>query len=75
MNIRKLTTSILAVLILGGAIAMAVDAGKETGVPEAVFAATTLNFPTVVDGVVIVREFTVKNAGSADLRIDRVKTG
>ena len=75
MNIRKLTVSILAAMILGAAPAIAADPAKEAAVPKAVFAETSLNFPTVVDGVVVTREFTVKNFGSADLRIDKVKTG
>jgi hypothetical protein len=75
MVIRKLTASILAVLILGGATAIAADLQKEAGVPTAVFKSTTYNFPTAVDGVAIEHEFTVRNTGSADLKIEKVKTG
>ncbi len=73
MNVRNFIALTLAGLVLGGATAM--GASKDTGVPKAVFVDTTLTFPTVVDGVVITREFTVKNFGSADLRIDKIKTG
>ena len=75
MNIKKLMIAMLAALILGGAPVPAADTAPETAVPKAVFVTTTLTFPTVVDGVVVTREFTVKNFGSADLRIDKVKTG
>jgi hypothetical protein len=75
MNIRNFIALMLVALLLGGATATAMDASKDTGVPKAVFAVTRLTFPTVVDGVVITREFTVKNVGSADLRIDKIKTG
>ena len=75
MMIRNLAALILAALLMGGATATAADAPKETAAPKAVFAATRLTFPAVVDGVVVTREFTVKNFGSADLRIDKVKTG
>ena len=75
MIIRNLIALMLVALFLGGATATAKDASKDTGAPKAVFASTTLTFPTVVDGVVITREFTVKNVGSADLRIDKIKTG
>lgn len=75
MNIRNSIALMLVVLLLGGATATATEVPKDTGVPKAVFAATKLTFPTVVDGIVITREFTVKNLGSADLRIDKIKTG
>ena len=75
MIIRNFIALMLVALLLGGATATAKDAAKDTGAPKAAFAATTLTFPTVVDGVVITREFTVKNVGSADLRIDKIKTG
>ncbi len=75
MNIRNFKTLMLAALLIGGAMATVTGASKDTGVPKAVFTATTLTFPTVVDGVVITREFTVKNFGSADLRIVKIKTG
>ena len=75
MTIRNSIALMLIALLLGGAAATAAEAPKDKGVPKAVFAATTLTFPKVVDGTVINREFTVKNHGSADLRIDKVKTG
>jgi len=75
MNIRDFIALMLVALLLGGATATAADAPKDTGVPKAVFAVTRMTFPPVVDGVVITREFTVKNVGSADLRIDKIKTG
>ena len=71
MNIKKLSVFVVAVWVLAGSPAEA----KNAPAPRAVFAATTLSFPTVVDGVVVTREFSVKNVGSADLRIDKVKTG
>jgi hypothetical protein len=75
MNIRNFIALMLIALLLGGVAVTATGASKDTGGPKAVFAATRLTFPTVVDGVVITREFTVKNVGSADLRIDKIKTG
>ena len=75
MNIRNSIALMLVALLMGGATATATEAPKDTGVPKAVFAATTLTFPTVVDGTVITREFKVENRGSADLRIDKIKTG
>ena len=75
MNIRNFIALMLVALLLGGATATATGASKDAGGPKAVFAATTLTFPNVVDGVVVTREFTVKNVGSADLRIDKIKTG
>ncbi len=75
MKIRNLMSWVLAALILGGATAMAADAVKKPSRPKAVFRDTILTFPTVVDGVVITREFRVENVGSADLWIDKVKTG
>lgn len=75
MNIRYLVALMLVASLLGGATATATESPKDTGVPKAVFESTTLTFPTVVDGSVITREFKVRNLGSADLRIDKIKTG
>ena len=75
MNIKMLTMLTLFALMPHVTPAAAKDAPAASGVPRAVFEATTLSFPTVVDGVVINRVFTVKNVGSADLRIDKIKTG
>jgi hypothetical protein len=75
MNIRNFIALMLAALLLGGVAVTATGASKDTGTPQAVFTATTLTFPAVVDGVVITREFTVKNVGSADLKIDKIRTG
>ena len=75
MTFRNSIALMLVALLLGGAAATAAETAKDRGVPKAVFADTTLTFPKVVDGTVITREFTVKNLGSADLTIDKVKTG
>ena len=45
------------------------------GVPVTHFDSTLYNFPTVVEGVVITHAFTLKNLGSADLKVEKVKTG
>lgn len=75
MNIRNLLAVMIAGWVLTGATAIAADAQKTTSVPMAFFASTTYNFPTVVEGVVVLHEFTVKNFGKADLKIEKVKTG
>lgn len=72
---RNLAALMLVALLLGSTTAVAADGSKDTRAPKAVFANTSQTFPTVVDGVVVTREFTVKNFGSADLRIDKIKTG
>ncbi|MCP3953280.1 MAG: hypothetical protein GY697_13830 [Desulfobacterales bacterium] len=75
MIIRNLIAFMLAAALLGGAPAITTGASQAAGEPKAVFATTSLTFATVVDGVVVTREFMVKNFGSADLRIDKIKTG
>ena len=66
----------LGVLMVWGALVQAAQhSGRPVAAPKAVFETTTLTFPTVVEGVVITHAFKIKNAGSADLRIDKVKTG
>jgi len=75
MIYRNFVALILAVLLLGGTAAAGADAPKDAAAPKAVFPATTLTFANVVEGVVVTRDFTVKNFGSTDLRIDKIKTG
>jgi hypothetical protein len=75
MNIRNVMALVIAGWVLTGATAIAADAQKTTSAPNAIFASTTYNFPTVVEGVVVEHEFTVKNFGTADLKVEKVKTG
>jgi len=75
MKIRLIACLMLGAFVFGGAPALAADTAPKTGTPNAVFTHTTYNFPTVVDGVTIVHEFPVKNFGTADLRIHKIKTG
>ena len=75
MNIRNLVVFMIAGWIVAGSTAIAAEARKTSGFPMAVFESTTYNFPTVVDGTVIVHDFIVKNRGVADLKIEKVKTG
>ena len=74
MNFRLIVCLMLGALVLGGTPAMAADTAQKTGTPNAFFTHTTYNFPTVVDGVTVVHEFPVKNFGTADLRIQKIKT-
>lgn len=75
MKVRFIICLLLGALVLGGPPAGAADTAQKTGAPNAVFTHTTYNFPTVVDGVTIVHEFPVKNFGTVDLRIHKIKTG
>ncbi len=75
MNIRNLVAFMIVGWVLSGSAAIAADVQKTTGVPVAVFESTTYHFPTVVDGVTIVHDFIVKNKGTADLKIEKIKTG
>lgn len=75
MNVRTLVCLMLGAFVLGGTPALATDTAQKTGTPNAVFTHTAYNFPTVVDGVTIEHEFPVKNVGTADLRIHKIKTG
>jgi len=75
MTIRNLMALMIAGWVLAGPPAIAADAQKTTSAPKAIFASTTYNFPTVVEGVVVEHEFTLKNFGTAELKVERVKTG
>ena len=75
MHIRNMIVLALAVLVLGGPMAAAADASESSGTPAAVFKKTAYYFPTVVDGVAITHAFPVRNTGTADLKITKVKTG
>jgi len=75
MNVRLIACLVLGALVLGGTLALADDTDPKNGVPNAVFTHTTYNFSTVVDGVTVVHEFPVKNFGTADLHIHKIKTG
>ena len=75
MKIRNSVALMMVAWLFTGATAIAADARKTSGVPMAVFESTTYHFPTVVDGVTIVHDFVLKNRGTADLKIEKVKTG
>ncbi len=75
MNIRSLAALMIAGWVLAGSTVLAAEAQKTSGFPMADFKSTTYTFPPVVDGVVIVHEFVLTNRGTADLIIDKVKTG
>jgi len=75
MNIRRLIILLVTGWFLAASMATAADAPAASGVPRAVFEGTTYHFPSVVEGVVIVHEFKLKNSGTADLKVEKVKTG
>lgn len=47
----------------------------EEGTPSAFIEAATYDFGTVLEGVDIIHDFTIKNTGDADLKIISVKSG
>lgn len=75
MKISSIRALTLVTLVLGWTTVIAADTPPHAGIPTAVFSSTRYNFPTVVDGVAVMHEFAVKNIGSADLKIEKVKTG
>ena len=75
MSTRKLIMLMLAAMLSVATVAVAADDATPAKVPQAVFETTIQTFDPVVEGVFVTREFKIKNSGSADLKINTIKTG
>ncbi|ABW65833.1 conserved hypothetical protein [Desulfosudis oleivorans Hxd3] len=61
-------------LLSAGAVVFAADVPDKAS-PVAVIEARTFTFDPVPEGTEVVHDFTVKNTGTAELRVEQVKTG
>ncbi len=75
MKLNRPMVFLTAGWFLVASMAMAADAPDAKGVPVAVFDSMTYNFNPVVEGMTVVHDFVIKNSGTADLKIEKVKTG
>lgn len=72
---RLILLSLVVLLPLSaGGFAFAADL-PDAAVPIAVIKDRTFTFDPVPEGTEVVHEFTVKNTGTAELRVEQVKTG
>lgn len=64
----------IAICVIGTISTVHAEEGTE-GTPSAFIEAATYDFGTVLEGVDIIHDFTIKNTGDADLKIISVKSG
>jgi hypothetical protein len=70
---RFLALSWGIVTLLSGSLALGAQA--QTPAPAAVVSKPSHQFETVLEGQVVTHDFVVHNKGSADLQIEKIKTG
>lgn len=67
-------SGIVLLLLSAGTGAFAADV-PDAAVPTAVIEDRTFTFDPVPEGTEVVHEFTVRNTGTVELRVEQVKTG
>ena len=76
MKIQKLITCLSVLFLFISMVSIAAGQENQTGpFPEAVFPAPVYEFPSIVEGLSVKHDFKVQNKGSAELKIQKVRTG